>query len=78
MAPTVYSIRRFGPLWSWRITQGAAAPAEGWALSEGGARRAARTRVRNALHRLGKVEEASLPGPPAVESTAQGPAPSDR
>lgn len=52
MVHTVYSIKRFGPIWNWRIVQGAAAPAGGLALSKGGARRAARNRVRNAQQRL--------------------------
>jgi hypothetical protein len=53
MAPSLYSIRRVGPIWGWRITQGAAAPARGLALSAEGARRAARNRIRHALQRLG-------------------------
>jgi hypothetical protein len=56
MAPTIYSIRRLGPVWGWRITQGAAAPAGGLALSKGGARTAARNRVRNALQRQSKLD----------------------
>jgi hypothetical protein len=67
MAPTVYSVRRLGPVWGWRITQGAAAPAEGLAVSKGAARSAARSRVRNALQRQGKLE-APLQEPDAFDA----------
>jgi hypothetical protein len=75
MAPTVYSIRRLGPIWSWRITQGVAAPAEGLAFSKSGARMAARNRVRGALQRLGKLG-APMQESPDVDEGADGRTPS--
>lgn len=52
MAHSQYCVsRRFGPLWTWEIVQGPAAPARGVALGKAAARWAARNRVREALQR---------------------------